>query len=193
MSDRDGRKVSVFALNYGLCQKYAIVFGRPTDKREQRLYFVERVFDYTPILQKYIETNQEIICDTCTRIFEMSKLPAIEIFGMLCPECKHGHCIVTNLSKRYEPILREVDSELLLPSTELGILSTLQTECRPMFAGDIAADLDCSYQLVGKRGKFLAERGLVSRTENPQGRRVFAITDDAQETYKRTAEDDLDV
>ena len=62
-----------------------------------------------------------------------------------------------------------------------------------MFAGDIAADLDCSYQLVGKRGKFLSERGLVSRTENAQGRRVFEITDDAQETYKRTPEDDLDV
>ena len=73
MSDRDGRKVSVFALNYGLCQKYAIVFGRPTDKREHRLYFVERIFDYTPILQKYIETNQEIVCDICARIFEMSQ------------------------------------------------------------------------------------------------------------------------
>jgi len=29
MSDRDGPKVSVFALNYGLCQKYTIEFGRP--------------------------------------------------------------------------------------------------------------------------------------------------------------------
>ncbi len=29
MSDRDGRKVVVYALNYGLCQKYTIEFGRP--------------------------------------------------------------------------------------------------------------------------------------------------------------------
>jgi DNA-binding MarR family transcriptional regulator len=193
MSDRDGRKVSVFALNYGLCQKYAITFGRPTDKREHRLYFVERIFDYTPILQKYIETNQEIICDTCANTFEMSKLSALEVFGMLCPTCKRGHCIVTNLSKRYEAILKEVDTALLLPSTELGILNALQTEHQPMFASDIAADLDCSYQLVGKRGKFLAERGLVNRAENAAGRRIFEITDDALETYKRTSEDDLDV
>jgi DNA-binding MarR family transcriptional regulator len=193
MSDRDGRKVSVFGLNYGLCQKYPIVFGRPTDKREHRLYFVERIFDYTPILQQYIETNQEIICDTCSNIFEMSKLSAIETFGMLCPTCKRGHCIVTNLSKRYESILREVNSELLLPGTELGILNTLQTEHRAMFASDIAADLDCSYQLVGKRGKFLDERGLVNRAENAQGRRIFEITNDALQTYRRVPEDDLDV
>ena len=47
MSDRDSRKVAIYALNYGLCQKYAIEFGRPTEKREHRLYFVERIFDAT--------------------------------------------------------------------------------------------------------------------------------------------------
>lgn len=193
MSDRDGRKVSVYALNYGLCQKYTIEFGRPTNKREHRLYLVERIFDYTPILQRYIETNQEIICENCSTTFEMSVLGSLKLFGMLCPHCKDGHCIVTNLSRRYEAVLQEVDSELLLPSTELGILNTLQTEHKPMFASDIAADLDCSYQLVGKRGKFLSERGLVNRAENAQGRRVFEITTEALETYKRTPEDDLDV
>ena len=42
MKDRDGREVSVYALNYGLCQQQAISFGRPREKREQRLYFVEK-------------------------------------------------------------------------------------------------------------------------------------------------------
>jgi DNA-binding MarR family transcriptional regulator len=194
MSDRDGRKVSVFALNYGLCQKYAIEFGRPTDKREHRVYFVERVFDYTSILQQYMETNQEIICNNCNTTFEMSALSSLQFFDMLCPNCRQGHCTVTNLSRRYEGVLREIDSELLLPSTELGILNTLQTESRPMFASEIASDLDCSYQLVGKRGKFLGERGLVNRAESAQGRRVFEITNDARQTYfRRVPEDDLDI
>jgi hypothetical protein len=65
MSDRDGRKVSIFALNYGLCQRYTISFGRPLGEREFRLYFIERVFDYTPIVRAFLERNQEIICDTC--------------------------------------------------------------------------------------------------------------------------------
>jgi hypothetical protein len=57
MSDRDGRRVSVYALNYGLCEKYSIEFGRPGEHREHRLYFVERIFDYGPLLQEYIASN----------------------------------------------------------------------------------------------------------------------------------------
>ncbi len=65
MSDRDGQKVSVYALNYGLCQKYTITFGRPTGEREFRLYFVERVFDYSAVVLQFIEKNQEIECAEC--------------------------------------------------------------------------------------------------------------------------------
>jgi hypothetical protein len=53
MTDRSGRKVSVFALNYGLCSKYDIRFGRPLGEREFRLYFVERFFDYSPLVLAY--------------------------------------------------------------------------------------------------------------------------------------------
>ena len=42
------REVSVYALNYGLCQQQTIAFGRPREKREQRLFFVERIFDFSP-------------------------------------------------------------------------------------------------------------------------------------------------
>lgn len=89
-------------------------------------------------------------------------------------------------------MLRSIDPELLLPRTDLGILQTLQVESTPMFAADIAADLDCSYQLVGKRGKILAERGLVERTENEQGRRQFELTKTAEAQYFSDSEiDDL--
>ena len=40
MTDRDGRKVTVFALNYGLCQRETIQFGRPSGRREDRTYFM---------------------------------------------------------------------------------------------------------------------------------------------------------
>lgn len=73
--------------------------------------------------------------------------------------------------------------ELLLPYTEFGILQTLKTEDRSMYASEIALELDRSYQLVGKRGKMLAERGLVKRDENEQGRRRFQITDLATKSY----------
>lgn len=94
----------------------------------------------------------------CGTTYELEKLEALKLFDMQCPACKTGICTVTNLSKKYQLLLDAVAPELLLPTTELGILQTLETERRPMYARDIAAELDKSYQLVGKRGKTLAER-----------------------------------
>ncbi|MET0327086.1 MAG: helix-turn-helix domain-containing protein [Ilumatobacteraceae bacterium] len=191
MKDRDGRKVVVFALNYGLCQQHTLEFGRPAGRREFRLYYVERIFDCTPILQQYLRTNQEIVCDRCARKFDPDQLQALQLFGMLCPNCREGRCRVTNLSKKYEGMLREIDDELLLPPIELGILHTLDSGKRALFAGEIAGELDCSYQLIGKRGKNLADRGLVDRTENEQGRRQLTLTNVAERIY--FAESDMDM
>jgi hypothetical protein len=194
MSDRDGRKVAVYALSFGLCQKYAIAFGRPTEKREHRLYFVERIFDYTPLLRDFMKQNQEIRCATCDTTFELDMLDALKLFEMRCPSCKSGTCALTNLSRKYEKLLESVAPDLLLPPTELGILQTLKVEKRPMYAGEIATEMDRSYQLVGKRGKILAERGLVDRSFNEQSRRTFQITTMAETTYfSNDAADSLDV
>lgn len=194
MSDRDGRKVAVYALNFGLCQRSAITFGRPTEKREQRAYFIERIFDYTPLLTQFMQQNQEIRCAACNATYDVEKLDALKMFDMHCPTCKEGICRVNNLSRKYEGLLNAVSPDLLLPPTELGILQTLQTEKRSMYAVEIAAELDKSYQLVGKRGRTLADRGLVSRELNEQGRRVFEITPLAESSYfSEGVQDALDV
>jgi DNA-binding MarR family transcriptional regulator len=194
MSDRDGHKVAVYALSFGLCQKYSVAFGRPMEKREHRLYFVERVFDYTSLLRNFIKMNQEIRCNKCNVTFELDKLDALKTYEMKCPSCKTGTCVLTNLSRKYESILKSVLPELLMPSTELGILQALDVENRPMFASEIAAEMDRSYQLVGKRAKMLADRGLVSRSWNDQDRRVFEITSLAKTSYfAADATDSLDL
>ncbi|MDN7906629.1 hypothetical protein QZM18_21265 [Burkholderia diffusa] len=183
MSDRDGRKVSVFSLNYGLCEKYTISFGRPSGEREFRLYFVERIFDYTSLMLAYLTKNQEIQCSICATKYPIEQLDALKLYKMRCPECGEGTCTVTNLSKKYEGAIKAVDDELLLPRTELGILQILAQEHEPMRAGAIASELDCSYQLVGKRGKILEQRGLLQRDQNDDGNRVFSITDSAKTIY----------
>jgi len=194
MSDRSARKVSVFALNYGLCQKYAIEYGRPTGQREYRLYLVERGFDYTSILREYLKANQEIKCESCGETYDLDRLEALKLYGMRCPNCPNGTCVVTNLSAKYDDILRKVNEQLLLPSTELGILQALETEKRPMNASEIAGELDRSYQLVGKRGKMLEDKGLVDRSWGPAGRRLFQITEKAEDTYfERSEANELEV
>lgn len=187
MRDRDARTVAVYALNYGLCSRYTIEFGKPVGRKE-RLYFVERIFDYTPIIRRYLLSNQEIRCDSCDAVHGLDKLESLKLFDMMCPTCKKGTCVVTNLSKKYEAVLEQVDSELMLPSTEVGILSTLYTEESGLMAADIAGELDCSYQLVGKRGKIMEERGLVDR-DKMKGRRIFKITERAREEYFTSNDD----
>lgn len=181
LSDRNSRKVSVFALNYGLCQKLNIEFGRPkgTDFRN---YFVDRIFDYTSILEHYLKSNQEIKCDHCGSIFGQNELTMLKRYRMRCPECSIGTCQVTTLSKKYKPLLSSFDQALILPDIELGILQTLRTEKRPMRAHEIAEDLDCTFQLVGKRVKNLAARELVERKEN-KGHRLYKLTKKALEKY----------
>jgi len=182
MRDRDGRKVSVFALNYGLCDISSISFGRPTGKQEYRLYFIERIFDYTWILENYLKGNQEIICESCQTSFGIDDLAALEKYRMKCPACLVGTCQVINLSKKYESIIRSVNPELLLPRVELGILQSLHVNKEPMNASEIAEDLDSSYQLVGRRAKILGDRGLVER-EMKQGRAQFDLTKHAELQY----------
>lgn len=181
-SDRAGSRVSIYALNYGLCIKYQIGFGRPTERREDRLYFVDRAFDYNGVARTYMLNNQEIKCDNCNAEFDLSMLDALKMFQMKCPTCSNGKCKVINLSRKYEDIIDNIKPELLLPDAELGILQTLQLEQRTMVAAEIASELDCSGQLVGRRAKNLAERMLVKR-ENNGAVYKYEITDQAKRAY----------
>lgn len=183
MSNRDGLLVTVYALNFGLCEKYNIAFGRPKKLREQRLYFVERVFDYNPILQAYVSTNQQIQCDTCSAVFDSSDLDSLKRYHMLCPACRQGTCVVTNIAKKYSDVVARVASEQLLPETELGILRSLDSEARPLYAGEIAGELDVSHQLIGWRAKRLDEQNLIIREAVKGGRRTYKLSTDARRIY----------
>jgi DNA-binding HxlR family transcriptional regulator len=183
MTDRDGRKVAVFALNAGLCEKYDITFGRPTGEREFRLYFIERIFDYSPQIIHYLKNNQEIVCEGCGARYEHGDLDKLRFFNMRCPKCNAGTCRVTNLSRKYAAELEAVNLELLLPKTELGILQTLDAGQARMRAGEIAEELDCSHQLIGRRGKHLEERKLVVRDVDEDGRRTYELTSFAKDSY----------
>ncbi len=183
MKDRDGRKVSVYALNFGMCNKYSIEFGRPVGRREFRLYFVERFFDFTNILRRYLEHNQEIKCGNCGEVYGVDKLSSLALFDMLCPKCKNGKCEVTNLSQRYGEVINNIRPELLLPEIELGMLETLHTENRDLYAREIAEELDCSYQLIGRRGKIMEERGLLDRIRKENSRRVYRLRPEAAREY----------
>ncbi len=77
-------------------------------------------------------------------------------FDMECPVCHKGTCVVANLSRKYEPILRKVQEEMLLPKIELDILQTLFNEDtvprRPAF---VAAELSIVHINSSGSGQFI--------------------------------------
>jgi DNA-binding MarR family transcriptional regulator len=85
-------------------------------------------------------------------------------------------------------MLKSIQEELLLPKTELGILQTLQAENEPKRPAFVAAELDCSYQLVGKRAVRLEDRGLVKRLQDEHDHRILQITELAKNSYFASSE-----
>jgi predicted transcriptional regulator len=73
-------------------------------------------------------------------------------------------------------------------------MQTLRTESKPLYASEIAEELDCSYQLIGKRGKNLVDRGLVDRSITEQRRPQFELSSEAEDSYfKPDFRDELDI
>ena len=178
--DKDRKKVSVYCFNYGLCQKFDIIFGSPP---EQQSYFIERHFDYSPIIQKYIQQNQELNCTSCGTTHDYSLLQSIKTYNWLCPSCRKGKCKLVSLSRKYEKEIKKIKGELLLPAIEFEILSILYNKNHPLFPKDIAGELDCSYQLVGKRASKLAQKELIIKEKNQNNRIVYKISNLGKSSY----------
>lgn len=192
MTDRDGRKVSVYSLNFGLCQKYNIGFGRPRGEREFRLWFVEREFDCTHLITEYLKVSQEILCDNCGQKFPHEQLETLRTYGFDCPSCRNGKCSIVMISQKYSELINSLDKELLLPKTELGIVKSLLCESESMTASQIAEELDCSYQLVGKRARNLKSRELLTKAEDG-GRTIYELTERAVSVYGDAFRTDEDI
>lgn len=112
---------------------------------------------------------------------------------MRCPKCRIGDCKVVNLSRKYGDLIESISPELLLPDTELGILQTLHSEDRTMVAAEIASELDCSGQLIGRRARNLSERSLITREQMGPVYK-YELTPRAKEAYfSNPSADELDV
>ena len=60
-SDRDGEKVSIYCLNYGLCQKKNLPWGKPQGGK-YRKYFIQRPFNMSVVLNEFLMQGQAIYC-----------------------------------------------------------------------------------------------------------------------------------
>lgn len=181
--DKNGDAVAVYALYYGLAESERLAWGYPPG-RYYRNYFVQRCFDFTGVIHEFLSTNQTIRCSQCGKCYPLEQKDSFELFKWRCPECREGLCSVVNLADDFKMEVAKLREDLMLESVELDILNTLNSENKPMRAGEISALIDVPYQLVGHRTSKLRDKGLVEKNPSSEdGKMRSMITERAQGTY----------
>lgn len=169
MSDRDGKKVSVYSLNYGLTLIENMRWGKPSGN-EFRKYFIARPFNFDGIFERFLKESKHIQCvnPECGKTYPYEDLPFLEFNKMRCNECQ-SEVKVKSVSDDIRKELDRIDKTKLLPAIELGIMHELNGSNEKMYARDLSEELDISSQLIAKRAKKLDEdKGLVDRDRTEQ-------------------------
>lgn len=179
--DQDGKLISLFALNYGLCQKEDIFYGKGKDRK----YIIQRRFNYSKLIMQTINGAKEIICNFCGKIYSLEHLTSIELFGMLCPTCRKGTCSVEHV-KIEVPIISE---EIEILEFDFKLLNSLKISS-PQYASMLAQELDCYYQKVASKVSTLISRGLIEKRKESRDDKIgeksyYYITENAIQTYFR--------
>ncbi|MCL8006123.1 hypothetical protein M8845_01660 [Gelidibacter japonicus] len=170
LSDKDGGPVSIYSLNYGLCVKEGIVWGKPKG-RPYRTYFTERAFSYTKIITEFLTNTKRVICTNidCRKQFDIQDLKFLEFTNYKCNNC-HSDVIIETLSDDITEIIQKIDKTKMLPIPEVKILQELQHSEIELYAKEIAQEIDYSGQLIGWRAKKLDEKHELIRREKVDGK-----------------------
>ncbi|MFZ2498117.1 hypothetical protein [Methanosarcina sp.] len=178
--DKNGKLIVFFFLHYGLCKKEDIYFGRGNDRK----YIVQRRFDYSDVIKECIDAAKKIKCNICSSSYSIDRLNTLELYDMLCPQCRKGTCEIVPVDVEVPTVKQEIQ----LMEFDLKLLNSLRID-EPQFASLLAQDLDCHYQKVTKRAQFLeAEHALIMRKKEilykEYGERTYYyLTDKARNLY----------
>lgn len=183
--DQDSQNVmSFFSLNYGLCVREDINFGRGSDRK----YVIQRRFNYSEAVSKYISSAKQIVCQNnkCNKIHSFEILSNLQMFGMLCPLCRIGTCIVEQVSVDL-PIVAD---EILIDEFSLSMMNSLKIE-EPQYPTSLAQEIDTTYQKVTRKGIRLRDLGLIRSEKqtldiNLGERTYYYLTEKARNVYFKT-------
>lgn len=164
MSNRDGKKVNVYCLNYGLAKKNNILWGKPQGN-EFRKYFIERPFNYTSLILNEIKEVKIIKCqnEACARKFEENELPNLQFTHFKCPDCGAPVLITTIADKEVEEDIEKSKALPKLTADKLNVVVELYSRQNAIRAREIAGEIDMNSYKVAKVCKKLAEDEIVDR------------------------------
>lgn len=180
MSDKDGIPSSIYCINYGLAKKLNIPWGKP-EGTQYRKYFIERPFNFTKLIVQFLNGSKIIECinPDCKKEYSIEELKFLEFNNFKCNVCS-SPVEIKSISENITQEIESIDKSKFLPIPELKIIQELSKSEAPLYAREIAQEIDYSGQLIGWRGKRLSEdHNYVIRIREKEG---------APYKYKLTAE-----
>lgn len=189
-----GKKVNIdvfiYAFDYGLCQFKKILYGRPERNSKYSKYYQQRRFELSETIIDTLSSNKKIVCKNteCGAQYDISELPTIEQFDMMCRTCFQKTCEVDYDESIIELVKENLDKAQFYKE-ELDILqviemySNMKTDIKA-YPLEIGSELDISYQLVSKTAKDLIEAELLIRKEDEANRNrpYYELTEKGKKT-----------
>jgi hypothetical protein len=185
MSDKDGTTSSIYCINYGLAKKLNIPWGKP-EGTLYRKYFIERPFNFTKLIVDFLNGAKRIQCinPNCGKEYSIEQIKYLEFNNFKCNVCS-SPVEIKSISETIVEQIQAIDTNKFLPDAELKILQELAKSDEPLYAKEIAQEIDYSGQLIGWRGKKLAEdRNYVNRIREKEGTPYkYKLTNEGKEYF----------
>lgn len=184
MSDKDGKLVSIYCINYGLAVKNNLLWGKPKGSKHRK-YFIERPFNFNPLIKEFLASSKRTHCinPECNQTFTQDQIPLLEFTNYTCNKC-HSKVISESIAENIQNELKQIENKDLLPETDINIIMELASQDKPLIAREIAEELDLSSQSIGQKNKMLdLKKGLIKRNKNVNPF-SYELTELAKSMYK---------
>ena len=164
LKDKSNISSTLLALDYGLCRKHNLNYGRPKDA-EHRKYYSDSRFSLNHIIREHFNSTQVLKCENGHE-FNFELLKQFELYEMNCPDCiKNGiikKCTITVSNKELVDKIQEIEKTSLLriDFDEYKILHSLSQFSPVSLPIKKLGELnDMSIQFISKRIPKLIELG----------------------------------
>ncbi len=177
-----GKEISIYGLNYGLCKRHGIDFGRPAFRRTYD-YWRNQDFYITDFIHEVLTSIEKIKCEHCGEEYNEEEF-VIYLKRENCFNCgRKGTVKKINKfgSKMHEKIKKWQDNKI--PDACMDILRVLYSNIgSQMSAAEIASEID-KYHIVvtTSMNRILIPREYVEVKERTK--RYYKISDKAISIY----------
>ncbi|GAA0107880.1 hypothetical protein [Clostridium tertium] len=187
INDKNNIPSTLFSIDYGLCRKNNINYGRPKDT-EFRKYYNDTRFNFNNLVRNHFNETQVLKCEKGHE-FPFELLEQFKKFSNMCSTCLSEQVLskvsVVVSNKELLERIKEVEktTTVLSDTNEYNLLDCLKRVYpKSMSSADIAVEIDCSWQFVNKRADKLIEKALIEiDSSRSSKKRYYKITRNASD------------